>query len=53
MQGAWLLECPNAKCWLYRRFYQERLLEETSSQVFTQGNFSGEVDDGYDILREG
>ena len=38
---------------LYRRFYREMLLEDTSSQGFSQGNFSGEVEGGYDILREG
>ena len=27
-----------AKCWLCRPLYQERLLEETSSQAIIQGN---------------
>ena len=51
MQGAWILECP--KFCLYQRFYQESLLEKTSSQFIIQGNFGGEVEGSYDILREG
>ena len=31
----------------------DSLLEETSSQVITQGSFGGEVEGGYAILRAG
>ena len=37
---------------MYRRFYKERLLKENSGEVIIVGNFGGEVEGGYDILRE-